>query len=348
MFGTILLGRRRASGPPLGALLGARWARAGVVVEWDGGEGGWRTPIRAWFCRMDCRFRSIRRFWSRGFRRFHFRPGAHRLWGELTSGGDTSGGSGSTGSSGGSTSGSGNAYNLMMSQDWGSQAADAAAAMGVSAAALAATCEMESQCQNTGAAPGGSATGAFQMINSTYTADINGAIAEVPSIAGSIVSGLAGRMDPGTEAYAAAYELQQDAQLLQGDTGSNPTVLQVRAVYQFGAGSGPSVATAPDSANIESIVNLSAASLAANRADGVFHGRGLASDADENTGSGCLSGRVSRKLKDSCDEMGVSAECEHVLCSVLFLRRGVAAQEYAFSWVSMLYCERADSPLNER
>ena len=67
--------------------------------------------------------------------------------------------------------------------------------MGVSAAALAATCEMESQCQNAGAAPGGSATGAFQMINATYTADINGAIAEDPSIAGSIVSGLAGRMD---------------------------------------------------------------------------------------------------------------------------------------------------------
>jgi len=45
---------------------------------------------------------------------------------------------------------------------------------------------------------------------------------------------------------------------------SNPTVLGVRAVYQFGSGVGPSVAAAPDSANLESIVNLSAASLAAN------------------------------------------------------------------------------------
>ena len=174
-----------------------------------------------------------------GLPAFSFPTGGASSVGGSSSSGDTSGGSGSTGSSSGSTSGSGNAYNLMMSQDWGSQAADAAAAMGVSAAALAATCSMELQCQNAGAAPGGSATGAFQMINSTYTADINGAIAEDPSIAGSIVSGLAGRMDPGTEAYAAAYELQQDAQLLQGDTGSNPTVLQVRAVYQFGAGSGP-------------------------------------------------------------------------------------------------------------
>ena len=42
----------------------------------------------------------------------------------------------------------------MMSQDWGSQAANAAAAMGVSATALAATCEMELQCQNAAAAPG--------------------------------------------------------------------------------------------------------------------------------------------------------------------------------------------------
>jgi hypothetical protein len=102
------------------------------------------------------------------------------------------------------------------------------------------------------------------MINSTYTADINGALAYDPSIAGNIVSGLAGQMDPGTEAYAAAYELQQDAQLLQGDGINNPTVLGVRAVYQFGASVGPQVAQASDSANLESIVNLSAASLAAN------------------------------------------------------------------------------------
>jgi hypothetical protein len=264
MFGTILLGRRRASGPPLGALLGARWARAGVVVGIGIGAIGSANADPSVVVPNGLPVQVHPTFPEPGLPAFSFPTGGSSTVGESTSGGDTSGGSGSTGSSGGSTSGSGNAYNLMMSQDWGSQAADAAAAMGVSAAALAATCEMESQCQNTGAAPGGSATGAFQMINSTYTADINGAIAEDPSIAGSIVSGLAGRMDPGTEAYAAAYELQQDAQLLQGDTGSNPTVLQVRAVYQFGAGSGPSVATAPDSANIESIVNLSAASLAAN------------------------------------------------------------------------------------
>ena len=106
----------------------------------------------------------------------------------------------------------------MMAQDWGSQAADAAAAMGVSATALAATCVMESNCQNVGAASGSSATGAFQMINSTYTADISGAVAYDPDIAGSIVSGLAGQMDPATEAYAASYELRSDALLLQPKT----------------------------------------------------------------------------------------------------------------------------------
>lgn len=94
------------------------------------------------------------------------------------------------------------------------------------------------------------------MISSTYTADINGALAYDPSIAGNIVSGLAGQMDPGTEAYAAAYELQQDAQLLQGNDISNPTVVDVRAVYQFGASVGPQVAQAPDTANLETIVNL--------------------------------------------------------------------------------------------
>jgi hypothetical protein len=67
-----------------------------------------------------------------------------------------------------------------------------------------------------GVATGASdAAGAFEMVSSTYTSDINGAIAEDPSIAGSIVQGLAGRMDLGTEAYAAAYELQRDAVQLQ-------------------------------------------------------------------------------------------------------------------------------------
>jgi len=124
---------------------------------------------------------------------------------------------------------------------------------------------MESQCQNVGSSSSvSSAAGAFQMISTTYTADINGAVAEDPAIASNIVQGLAGQMDPGTEAYAASYELQQDAQMLQNGGVSNPTVLAVRAVYQFGGATGPYVAAASDSANLESIVNLSSSALAAN------------------------------------------------------------------------------------
>jgi hypothetical protein len=173
--------------------------------------------------------------------------------------------SGSAYSGGGSDSGgSSDAYATMMSQDWGSSAADAAGAMGVSATALAATCVMESGCQNVGASGGGTAAGAFQMINSTYTADINGAMAYDPDIAGNVVSGSEGQMDPATEAYAAAYELRSDALSLQSDGISDPTILQARAVYQFGGNVGPDVAEAEDSDNIAAITGLSVASLAAN------------------------------------------------------------------------------------
>ena len=200
-----------------------------------------------------------------GLPQFTFPTSGGSLLGGSADAGSGSGGDGSTNTSsgGGSPAGSGDAYNSMMSQSWGSSAANAAGAMGVSATALAATCAMESNCQNVGSSGGSSATGAFQMISSTYNADIRGAVAYDPSITGTIVSGSAGEMDPGTEAYAAAYELRQDAINLQNNTNiSNPTVLDVRAVYQFGSGAG--VAEAPDSANIAQLTGLSAASLAAN------------------------------------------------------------------------------------
>ena len=200
-----------------------------------------------------------------GLPAFSFPTGGGSLLGGSTGSVDTgNGGDGSTSAGSGSSSGSGDAYNTMMAQSWGSAAANAAGAMGVSATALAATCVMESNCQNVGASGGGSASGAFQMINSTYTADINAAVAYDPAISGSIVSGLAGQMDPTTEAYAASYELRTDALALQGDGITDPTVLQTRAVYQFGGNVGPDVAAANDSDNIAQITGLSAASLAAN------------------------------------------------------------------------------------
>jgi hypothetical protein len=199
-----------------------------------------------------------------GLPAFSFPTGGGSLLGGSSADTGNGGGNGSTSAGSGSSSGSGDAYNTMMSQSWGSAAANAAGTMGVSATALAATCAMESNCQNVGASGGGSASGAFQMINSTYTADINGAVAYDPAISGSIVSGLSGQMDPTTEAYAASYELRTDALALQGDGITDPTVLQTRAMYQFGAGVGPDVATANDSDNIAQITGLSAASLAAN------------------------------------------------------------------------------------
>ena len=139
--------------------------------------------------------------------------------------------------------GGGDAYNTMMSQSWGSAAANAAGSDGRERdGARSDLCDESPIARTWGRLGGGSASGAFQMISSTYTADINGAVAYDPAISGSIVSGLAGQMDPMTEAYAAAYELRTDAINLQNNAGiSDPTVLDARAVYQFGGNAGPRV-----------------------------------------------------------------------------------------------------------
>ena len=68
------------------------------------------------------------------------------------------------------------------------------------------------------------------MINSTYTADINAAVAYDPAIGGGIVSGLAGQMDPTTEAYAASYELRSDALMLQ----KRELIYRIRPSSTFG------------------------------------------------------------------------------------------------------------------
>ncbi len=252
-----------ASRPPHGGRLRVRWTAASVVLGIGMNAIGAAHADPSIVLPNGLPVQVHPTFPEPGLPAFSFPVGGSSSAGGSSSSVDDSGGSGSASSSGGS--GSGDAYNMMMAQDWGSQAADAAAAMGVSATALAATCAMESNCQNVGAASGSSATGAFQMINSTYTADISGAVAYDPNITGSIVSGLAGQMDPATEAYAASYELRTDALMLQNQENmSNPTVLAVRAVYQFGAGVGPEVAAADDSENIAQLTGLSAASLAAN------------------------------------------------------------------------------------
>ena len=176
-------------------------------------------PIPASCFRMDCRCRSTRRFRSRGCRLFRFRSAARHLWADRVRALTTAGEAGA-GKQRRKRQQRRQRRRLQHDDGAGLGLASrraAAAAMGVSATALAATCAMESNCQNVGAASGSSAAGAFQMINSTYTADISGAVAYDPDIAGSIVSGLAGQMDPATEAYAASYELRSDALLLQSN-----------------------------------------------------------------------------------------------------------------------------------
>jgi len=258
MFGNTLLGLCCASGPPHGGRLRLRCTTARLVlgIGVSAIVAAHADPSIVLPSGLPVQVKPT--FQEPGLPAFSFPVGGSSFVGGSSSGVYDSGGSSV------SSGGSGDAYNTMMAQDWGSQAEAAASAMGVSATALAATCAMESNCQNVGAASGSSAAGAFQMINSTYTADISGAAAYDPGIAGSIVSGPAGQMDPATEAYAASYELRSDALLLQSNGIADPTVLNVRAVYQFGAGAGPAVATADDSANIAELTGLSAASLAAN------------------------------------------------------------------------------------
>lgn len=184
-------------------------------------------------------------------------------------GGDASGsGPGTSGDTGGSSgSGSGGSGTLptnatleqVASQDYIQQAA---ADAGISPEALAATCMAESKCQNVGAGSGSSASGEFQMINSTYTQMINEFAKDNPDI--QVDTSLAGKMDPQNEAYAAAQYLADGVDTLQAGGDANPANVDLRAYYQFGSGAGVKVALADGSQNLESIVNLTPSQMAAN------------------------------------------------------------------------------------
>ena len=169
---------------------------------------------------------------------------------------------------GGGTGGSGNvgtsdALNTMMGTTWGNTAVANAESVGVNPSALAATCVLESGCQNVGGS--GTVAGAFQMTASTYTAMINAAVAQNPSLAGQIVPGLAGQMDPATESIAASEYLLQGAQSLENNGVSSPTVLDVRGYYNFGPQGGQQLAQASDSEPISDVLNMYTPSqLAAN------------------------------------------------------------------------------------
>ena len=167
-----------------------------------------------------------------------------------------------TGSSGTGTSTDSSALDTMLGTSWGASAQQSSEALGVNASALAATCVLESGCQNV--AGTGSITGAFQMTSSTYQASLAAALAQDPSLAANIVPGLAGQSDPATQAIAAAEYLKQAAQSLQNNGVANPTVLDVRGYYNFGP-SGAAIATADGNATMASVLtNTSAATLANN------------------------------------------------------------------------------------
>ena len=170
------------------------------------------------------------------------------------SGGDGSVGSGGTGGSGGGTAGDSDALSTMLSQPWGAAAVSNAAALGVNPSALAATCVVESGCQNVGGS--GTVAGAFQMTASTYTAMINAAVAQNPTLASTIVPGLAGQMDPATESIAASEYLAQGAQYLENNGVSDPTVLDVRGYYNFGPQGGAAIANAPSDEPIANALSM--------------------------------------------------------------------------------------------
>jgi hypothetical protein len=160
-------------------------------------------------------------------------------------GGDvtTVGGSGNVGSN--------TALATMLGTAWGATAVANAQTLGVNPSALAATCVLESGCQNAG---GSGAQGVFQMYPAAFNEGLQTALAANPSLALQIVQGNAGRMDPATEAIAASGYLIQAVQNLQGAGIVDPTVLQVRGYYNFGPAYGAQLAQASDNEPIASVL----------------------------------------------------------------------------------------------
>ena len=161
------------------------------------------------------------------------------------------GGGGSGGGDGGS-----DVSAVMDANSWGALAAQNAGIVGVNPTAIAATCVLESGCQNLAARPGSdTASGAFQITNPTYLSDMQAALAQNPSLAGTIDPSLAGKMDPANEAIAAAQELKNAAGALQAAGVPNPTVLDTRGYYNFGPGPGISLARASNEDNMAAILS---------------------------------------------------------------------------------------------
>jgi hypothetical protein len=114
--------------------------------------------------------------------------------GTVSIGGSTTG---TSGTSGAGTSTDSSALDTMLGTSWGASAEQSAEALGVNATAVAATCVLESGCQNV--AGTGSITGAFQMTTATFQSSLAAALAQDPALVADIVPGTAGQSDPATE-----------------------------------------------------------------------------------------------------------------------------------------------------
>ena len=170
-------------------------------------------------------------------------------------------GTGDGGTSGGAA-GDSTALSTMMGTDWGSTAIANAQSVGVNPSALAATCVLESGCQNVSTS---GAQGVFQMYPAAFNEGLQTALAANPALASQIVQGSAGMNDPTTEAIAASGYLMQAAQSLQSAGISDPSVLQARGYYNFGPSNGIALASAdPNQTMAAAMPNVSAATLAAN------------------------------------------------------------------------------------
>jgi hypothetical protein len=168
--------------------------------------------------------------------------------------GDYSGGGGAIGNS--------TVLGTMLAQPWGAAAVGNAQAVGVNPSALAATCVLESACQNVG---GAGAQGVFQMYPAAFNEGLQTALAANPSLASQVVQGTTGRMDPATEAIAASGYLIQAAQSLESAGIVDPTVLQVRGYYNFGPAYGAQLAQASDNEPIANVLSgMSQSALAQN------------------------------------------------------------------------------------
>ena len=160
-----------------------------------------------------------------------------------------------TGTGTASPPGSSDALTTLDSRSWGALAASNATAMGVNPSAIAATCMLETGCQSIAALGGSTVSGAFQMTNGTYSADIKQALVQNPSLAGSIDTSLAGKMDPANQAIAAAQDLKNAALALQAAGISSPTVMDTRGYFNFGAAVGSDLARSPADRNMSDILS---------------------------------------------------------------------------------------------